>query len=201
MPWIIRRRADTKNLIPVNLGLATHMEQEPGGHTYLYFGTDDNDGFTLEVDGTPQEIMAQAGIRVIQLPALQPAYLTANLNQQEKTDMSTATLTWVMPTTRVPDGSNPPVNLLISEIANAKVYDSGALTPSVPIATVAAPAVTFTTETLSVGVHEFTVVMADTAGQVSGPSNVASVTVPAVVPTPTTSPPSPATGLTAVLNP
>lgn len=105
--------------------------------------------------------------------------------------MSTATLTWVLPTTRV-DGTA----LDVSEIASVSVFDSGSITPSVAIGSVAGAGTGFTTDVLTVGDHGFTVEVVDTTGHVSAASNVALVTVPAVL-----AAPSPATALTAVLNP
>lgn len=65
MTWMMFVRADTKLVIPVNFDQVTHMEQEPGAHTNLFFGTDDHDGFGLAVDGTPEEILERAGVAVI----------------------------------------------------------------------------------------------------------------------------------------
>lgn len=105
--------------------------------------------------------------------------------------MSTATLTWVLPTTRVDGTAFDP-----TEIASVAVFDTGSITPAVAIGSVAGPGVTFTTDILTVGDHGFTVEVIDTTGHVSAASNVANVTVPAVLAVP-----SPATALVAVLNP
>ena len=102
--------------------------------------------------------------------------------------MSTASLMWVLPTTRT-DGSA----LSPSEIQSVDIFDTDTTTP---IANVPGAGTTFTTGTLSVGVHNFTVVVNDTTGHKSAPSNTASLTVPA-----TLANPSPATSLTATLNP
>ena len=97
--------------------------------------------------------------------------------------MSTATLTWTNPTTRV-DGSA----LAAADIATVEVFDG---TTSLGVAT--SP---FTTPALLVGDHSFTVVVTDTAGHKSAPSNSALVTIPA-----TAANPSAVTDLAAVLNP
>jgi large repetitive protein len=105
--------------------------------------------------------------------------------------MATATLKWTAPTTRT-DGTP----LSPDTIASTDIFDSNSVTPLVPIGTVLGAAITFVTGVLTVGVHNFTVVVTDTSGHVSAASNVASVTVPA-----TLANPSAVTDLTAVLNP
>jgi hypothetical protein len=105
-------------------------------------------------------------------------------------NMATATLTWTNPTTRV-DGSP----LAATDIGGINVFDSAAPDPTVPIASLLA-VTSFTTGTLTVGAHSFTVVVVDTTGHSSAPSNVVTVTVAA-----TLSNPSPVTDLAAVLNP
>lgn len=102
--------------------------------------------------------------------------------------MTTATLTWTPPITRT-DGSS----LHASDIASANVFDTASATPGTPIGSVTGAIGTFTTGVLSAGVHNFTVVTVDTAGDMSAPSNVASVTV-------ATAPPSAVTNLAATLN-
>jgi hypothetical protein len=105
--------------------------------------------------------------------------------------MSTATLTWTLPTTRV-DGSPLPT----SDIAQINVFDQAMLIPgNIMIGSVPGPATTFTTGVLTVDTHGFTVVVQDTTGHMSVASNVATVVVPA-----TQSNPNPATDLVAVLN-
>ena len=104
--------------------------------------------------------------------------------------MSTATLTWTNPTTRV-DG----VALAPNEIVSVDVFDSGSSTPSVAIGNVPGPGTTFTTGLLSVGNHGFTVVVNDSTGHASAASNIAAVTVPA-----TLAAPSAVTDLAATLN-
>ncbi len=105
--------------------------------------------------------------------------------------MSTATLTWVNPTTRVDNTA-----LASTDIASISVFDSASVTPLTAIGTVAGAGTTFTTDVLTVGDHGFTVEVVDTTGHVSAASNIATVTVPA-----TLAAPSPATALVAVLNP
>jgi len=127
-----------------------------------------------------------------------PARITsAHLNtfRSKRTNriMSTVTLTWIDPTFRT---DAPPTPLSPSEIADVRIFDSAAPDPTVPIGTVMGPATTFTTGILSVGLHNFTVVVDDTTGHSSAPSNTFSITVPA-----TLAPPAPATNLTGVLNP
>lgn len=105
--------------------------------------------------------------------------------------MSTATLTWTDPTTRV-DGSP----LQPSEIASVALYDSAAPNPAVPIGTVAGGVQTFTTGVLTVGTHSFSAIVTDTTGHQSAASNAASVTV-----TPTLANPSAIANLAAALSP
>lgn len=102
--------------------------------------------------------------------------------------MATATLKWTLPTTRV-DGSA----LAPGDVALVDVLDSG-----VTIASIAA-ASEFTTDTLAPGDHSFTVVVQDSGGRRSDPSNAAVVKVPDVVPV--TANPSPVADLSATLNP
>ena len=119
-------------------------------------------------------------------PPSPPKHLKVKLN------MANATLTWVLPTTRT-DGSP----LAASDIASVSIFDVSTEDPSHHmIGSATGPATTFTTDTLTVGFHNFTVGVVDTAGHVSADSNVASVEVIS-----TLADPSPATGLTAVLNP
>ncbi len=106
-------------------------------------------------------------------------------------DMSTATLMWTPPNTRTDGSALPP-----DQISEADVFDTAATDPSQPIGNVRGAGSTFTTDTLSVGVHNFTVITRDTTGHSSAASNVASVTVQA-----TAANPSAITDLTATLNP
>lgn len=104
--------------------------------------------------------------------------------------MTTATLRWTDPNTRV-DGSA----LASAAIASISVLDTrsdgsvdflGEVLPSVGA---------FTTGALDVGDHSFTVVVKDTSGHSSARSNVAAVTVGATLADPT-----PVADLSAVLN-
>lgn len=106
--------------------------------------------------------------------------------------MSTAILTWTNPTTRT-DGSA----LTSADIASVNIFDVPTTDPSGPqIGTVSGGSTTtFTTDVLTQGFHNFTVVVVDTAGLSSVASNVATLQIE-----PTGVAPSPATNLTAVLN-
>ena len=105
--------------------------------------------------------------------------------------MATATLTWTVPTTRT-DGSA----LTPDMIASIDIFDSAAPDSSVPIGSTKGAQTTFTTDILTVGVHNFDVVVNDTSGHASSASNIASVTVVA-----TLAAPSAVTDLAATLNP
>lgn len=105
--------------------------------------------------------------------------------------VSTATLSWSLPTTRT-DGSA----LNANEIASFDIFDSSSPTPAVAIGNAPGPATGFTTPVLSVGNHGFTVVLNDTTGHTSAPSNVAAITV-----APTLAAPSAVSNLAASLNP
>lgn len=106
--------------------------------------------------------------------------------------MSTATLTWTNPTTRL-DGSV----LASTDIAQINIFDQATLVPgTVLIGTVPGAGTTFTTGILTVDTHNFTVTVQDIAGHVSAASNMATVTVPA-----TQANPSAVTNLMATLNP
>lgn len=105
--------------------------------------------------------------------------------------MSTATLTWTNPTTRI-DGST----LAPTDIAAVNVFDlvSTQQPPlTVQIGTVGPGVHTFTTGTLTAGSHNFTVVVVDTQGNQSASSNVAVLQVGS-------SAPSAVTDLSATLN-
>lgn len=105
--------------------------------------------------------------------------------------MNTANLQWVLPTTRV-DGSA----LASTDIASVKVFDSVAGADPVLIGTVTLdPKTAFATPALVPGSHVFMVEVLDQNGTTSGPSNTASLVVPAPAP----AAPSPATDLTATL--
>ena len=104
--------------------------------------------------------------------------------------MANATLNWTNPTTRV-DGSP----LEAADIASIDVFDTGASDPATPVASLQGAATTLTTDTLTVGNHVFTVVVNDTTGHKSAPSNGAAITVPA-----TLAAPSAVADLAATLN-
>jgi len=92
--------------------------------------------------------------------------------------MAAVMLKWTPPTFRTPaDPNTPPVPLSPDEIAGADVFDTASLTPSVPIGSVTGASGTFTTGTLSVGDHNFTVITRDTTGHSSAASNVFSATI------------------------
>jgi hypothetical protein len=99
--------------------------------------------------------------------------------------VTTATLNWSNPTTRT-DGTA----LSATEIASIDVFDNGA-----QLANIVGAATTFQTKALAAGNHAFEVFVNDTTGNKSGPSNIATITVPS------TAPPSAVTNLTAVLGP
>jgi hypothetical protein len=103
--------------------------------------------------------------------------------------VSTATITWALPTART-DGTP----LSPSELASFAIFDSAS--PGAAIGTVPGSATTFTTGVLTVGEHDFTVTCTDTTGHVSAASSPpAVVTVPA-----TLASPNPPSSVTAVLN-
>jgi hypothetical protein len=122
---------------------------------------------------------------------LNPPARVVDLKAKRNLAMSTTTLTWTNPTTRV-DGSA----LAPTDIASIDVFDSANPAPAGPIASILGDPVTYTTDVLSPGDHGFTVVVNDTAGHASSLSNVASVTVVPVVAAPTA-----VTNLAATLNP
>jgi hypothetical protein len=124
-----------------------------------------------------------------------PAFITrvalSRFWKRGKGFMSTATLNWINPTTRV-DGSALPA----ASIGQVLIMDD---TGSGPTQIGASPgaATSFATQALAAGGHSFSVVVQDTNQQNSAPSNIATLTVPVVLP----ALPSAATGLTATLNP
>lgn len=93
--------------------------------------------------------------------------------------MATETLTWALPTTRTDGAAISP-----DEIAGTSVFDTTSPTPDVAIGSVPGAGTSFTTDVLSVGVHNFIVVITDTTGHMSAASNVVSQTVPAVLANP-----------------
>ena len=105
--------------------------------------------------------------------------------------MSTVTLTWDIPTTRT-DGTP----LGPDEIASIDVFDdlSDGNGPQ-KIGSVTGAGTTFTTPTLSVGSHSFTLFVNDTTGHKSAASAPTPVTVPA-----TLASPNPVTNVQFTLN-
>jgi len=87
--------------------------------------------------------------------------------------MSIAKLTWTLPTTRT-DGSD----LSPDDIASVDVFDDVADgNGAQKVGSVTGAGTGFNTGTLAVGTHTFTIVVNDTTGHKSGPSNPASGTV------------------------
>lgn len=105
--------------------------------------------------------------------------------------MSTATLNWANPTTRTDGAVLDP-----SAIASVDVFDSADGAAPVALVNLTGAATSFTTSALSVGTHVFTVVVNDTTGHSSAPSNSASGTVVA-----TLAPPSAVSNLSVTINP
>jgi hypothetical protein len=142
---------------------------------------------------TTQEFieLIEAILKLIRQHRLKPPAAVRNLSVavNRSKNMSTATLNWTLPTTRT-DGSA----LAPSDIGGINVFDSAAPDPSVPIASILGVN-TFTTGTLTVGTHAFTIVVIDTTGHMSTPSNAASGTVEA-----TLASPSPVNDLTVTIN-
>lgn len=104
--------------------------------------------------------------------------------------MSRAQLAFDLPTTRT-DGSE----LSPDDIASVDVFDDvGDGNGSQKIGSVTGAGTSFATVTLAVGNHSFSVVVNDTTGHKSAPSNVAALSVPA-----TLAAPSAVTDLTATL--
>lgn len=107
--------------------------------------------------------------------------------------MSTATLNWIFPAT---DVNNAP--LPVSAITETLIFEAidGVAASTTPLATVPAPATTFTTGVLNPGsTYVFTVEVMDAAG-----TSQMSASATVVVPLPAPGVPDPATGLTATLN-
>jgi hypothetical protein len=105
--------------------------------------------------------------------------------------VTTATMKWTDPTTRV-DGTA----LAPAEIASIDIFDSAASNPAVPIGNVPGGTGMFTTGVLSVGDHTFSFVVNDTTGHKSASAAASPVTVPA-----TLANPSPVSAITVTLNP
>jgi hypothetical protein len=105
--------------------------------------------------------------------------------------MSTVSLSWENPTTRT-DGTS----LSPDEIASIDISDDvGDGNGAQIIGSVSGAGTSFTTGTLAVGNHSFTIVINDTTGHKSAPSNAFAVSVPA-----TLAAPSAVTTLTGTLN-
>lgn len=119
-------------------------------------------------------------------------HLSLNTSYHRKgLTMSTATLKWTPPSTRL-DGTA----LAPADIAQTEIFDAPASGPAVSIGKVPGPANVFTTDLLTVGLHQFTAVVTDTGGHVSAASNIATATI-----VPTVANPSPITDLSATINP
>lgn len=89
--------------------------------------------------------------------------------------MSTVKLAWTNPIARKDDTALNP-----SDIASVDVFDDiGDGNGPVLIGSPVGAATEFTSQTLSVGMHTFTVVVNDDTGHRSAPSNAAQVFVPA----------------------
>lgn len=94
--------------------------------------------------------------------------------------MATATLSWTLPVARTDTTALDP-----ADIASVDVFDDlGDGNGAVSIGSVAGAATGFSTPVLSVGTHRFTVVVNDTTGHKSAPSNVAVLDVPATLASP-----------------
>lgn len=106
--------------------------------------------------------------------------------------MSTATLTWTVPTTRTDGSSLDPNDIASIDILDDLNDGSGPFT----IGSVSGAGTSFTTGLLTVGLHNFSVLVNDTTGHVSAQSNIAQLDVPA-----TQAAPSAVTDLAATLNP
>lgn len=77
------------------------------------------------------------------------------------TTPNAATITWTDPTTRT-DGTS-----IYPDTFSVQIYDSASPTPATPIGSVAEGIQTFTTPALSVGMHNFTLTVTDSEGDVS----------------------------------
>ena len=106
--------------------------------------------------------------------------------------MTTATLSWIDPTTRT-DGTT----LDPSEIATIDILDDiGDGKGPQKIGTVTGAGTSFTTGTLAVATHTFTAIVNDTTGHSSAASAAAQLVIAA-----TLAAPNPVTGLVATANP
>jgi hypothetical protein len=89
--------------------------------------------------------------------------------------MTTAVLRWVTPTKRA-DGTD------LGRVAQIRIFDSASPTPNLAIAAVPGGDVSFRTDVLSPGTHNFTAVTIDTDGRVGEPVKIGSVDVEDVAP-------------------
>jgi hypothetical protein len=119
--------------------------------------------------------------------------VTLNINRRRFGGriVSTATITWTLPTTRT---DTPPTPLAPSEIAGIEVWDAVNGAAAVKIGEAMGAATSFTTGPLAGGTHVFTMIVVDTVGDDSAASAPASGSVPLA-------PPSPVTGVTVTINP
>ncbi len=102
--------------------------------------------------------------------------------------MSTATITWTDPIKRT-DGTD-----IAPDTFHINIFDDASPTPTTPIGSVPGGAQTFTTGSLSFGVHNFTLTAVDSEGDTSAatPPVAVSVTIAA---------PLPPTNVAATINP
>ena len=108
--------------------------------------------------------------------------------------MSTETITSTQPTLRT---DSPPTPIAATEVLTATLFDMIGTGPNTSIGTVTGTPgspISFTTAALTVGTHNFTVVITDAEGNNSAPSN----TITQVV-SPTVAPPQAVT-ITGVFN-
>ena len=110
--------------------------------------------------------------------------------------MSTATIGWILPTTRA--NGDP---LTPSEIADIDIFNVIPATVSTPsstmlLGTVANIATSFTTPALPPGDYTFSIIVNDTGGRHSTAA-MGTGTIPPL----SVSPPSPVTGVTVTINP
>ena len=102
--------------------------------------------------------------------------------------MSTATISWTLPTTRT-DGST----LKPADIQGIEIFDAVNGAAAVQIGETSGPATSFITPALAGGTHVFTLIVVDTVGDVSAASAPVSLSVPLAAP-------NPVTNVTATLN-
>lgn len=95
--------------------------------------------------------------------------------------MSTATITWTLPTTRVDGSALAPTDILGIQILDAV---NGA--PAAQIGEPSGAVTSFTTPTLAGGTHVFTLIVIDTSGTVSAASTPVSLNIVLPAPNPVT---------------